>query len=215
MKAIDNVLAFLKQNKSKELNTEQIAHGLNLSRSVVSGYLAKLYKQNKVNKSTTRPVVWTLSEKKLPFDEIIGHDSSLKESIELAKESILYPSNGLPVMITGRSGVGKSYLAKKIYEEAKALGVIDKNAPFVTLNTADYANNTELLSSVLFGYKKGAFTGADHDSEGLIDKANNGYLFLDEVHRLSKSNQEKLFSLIDNHTFYPLGGGRKSTCCSY
>lgn len=57
-------------------------------------------------------------------------------------------------MITGRSGVGKSYLAKKIYEEAKALGVIDKNAPFVTLNTADYANNTELLSSVLFGYKK-------------------------------------------------------------
>lgn len=205
MKAIDNVLAFLKQNKSKELNTEQIAHGLNLSRSVVSGYLAKLYKQNKVNKSTTRPVVWTLSEKSLPFDEIIGHDSSLKESIELAKESILYPSNGLPVMITGRSGVGKSYLAKKIYEEAKALGVIDKNAPFVTLNTADYANNTELLSSVLFGYKKGAFTGADHDSEGLIDKANNGYLFLDEVHRLSKSNQEKLFSLIDNHTFYPLG----------
>lgn len=205
MTALENLLNVLKQNDGEKLNTEEIANKLGLSRSVVSGYLGKLYKQNKVLKTEGRPVYWQIRKAKTPFSDLIGFEDSLKDSVEKAFQSIVYPPNGFPVIITGPSGVGKSYLAKKIYEEAVYLGKIAKNSPFVTLNTADYANNTDLLSSVLFGYKKGAFTGADKDTPGLLDKADNGYLFLDEVHRLSKSNQEKLFSVFDKGTFYPLG----------
>lgn len=205
MAAIDNLYEVLKSNVDQELNTEEIARKVGLSRSVVSGYLAQLYKKNLVTKTTGRPVYWKALKPRTPFSDLIGYDDSLKLNIEKAMQSIVYPPNGFPVIITGPSGVGKSFLAKKIYEEAVFLGKIDKDSPFVTLNTADYANNTDLLSSVLFGYKKGAFTGAEKDMPGLLDKANNGYLFLDEVHRLSKTNQEKLFSVFDNGTFYPLG----------
>jgi len=205
MTAIYNLLEVLKENANQKLTTEEIAQKIGLSRSVVSGYLAKLFKKDLVEKSSGRPVYWQVKAPKSPFSDLIGYNDSLKLSVEKAKQSIVYPPNGFPVIITGPSGVGKSFLARKIYEEAIYLGKINSHSPFVTLNTADYANNNNLLSSVLFGYKKGAFTGAEKDTLGLLDKANNGYLFLDEVHRLSKTNQEKLFSVFDSGTFYPLG----------
>lgn len=205
MKATEKVLNFLKKNANKQLDTSEIAKQLQLSRSVVSGYLAQLYQRQLVEKTKGRPVYWHVVRQQSAFQKLIGYNGSLRKCIEQAKQSIVYPPNGFPVIITGPSGVGKSVLARLIYEEAVRLKVIKQSSPFVVLNTADYANNTELLSSVLFGYKKGAFTGAEKDTPGLIDKADGGYLFLDEVHRLSKTNQEKLFSLLDNGTFYPLG----------
>lgn len=205
MKATEKVLNFLKKNANRQLDTSEIAKQLQLSRSVVSGYLAQLYQRQLVEKTKGRPVYWHVVRQQSAFQKLIGYNGSLRKCIEQAKQSIVYPPNGFPVIITGPSGVGKSVLARLIYEEAVRLKVIKQSSPFVVLNTADYANNTELLSSVLFGYKKGAFTGAEKDTPGLIDKADGGYLFLDEVHRLSKTNQEKLFSLLDNGTFYPLG----------
>lgn len=205
MKAIEHLYRFLKEDKSEKLTTSQIAAKIGLSRSVVSGYLAQLYKKQLVEKYGTRPVYWRIKEKPSAFSQIIGYNGSLKKAISALKQAILYPPNGLPILITGSSGTGKSLMAKKTYQEAVELGKVKNKGKFVTLNTADYANNPELLSSVLFGYKKGAFTGAEEDKLGLLDKADNGYLFLDEVHRLSKSDQEKLFSLFDNGTFYPLG----------
>lgn len=98
----------------------------------------------------------------------------------------------MPILLFGSSGVGKSLLAEYIYKYAKFIGTIPEDAPFVVLNCADYANNKELLSSVLFGYKKGAFTGANKDTKGLIEEADNGYLFLDEVHRLSPEGRETM-----------------------
>ena len=61
----------------------------------------------------------------------------------------------MPILLFGSSGVGKSLLAEYIYQYAKFIGTIPEDAPFVVLNCADYANNKELLSSVLFVYKKG------------------------------------------------------------
>lgn len=58
---------------------------------------------------------------------------------------------------------------------------------------------------MLFGHIKGAYTGVDEDKAGLLEQANGGYLFLDEVHRLSNENQEKLFSFIDTGQFYRMG----------
>lgn len=205
MKVIDHVYDLLKQQTDKRLTTKEIAQLAGLSRSVTSGYLSRLYQRNLVTKTGTRPIYWKYKEKEPIFSEIIGYDGSLKNIMNAVLQSILYPPNGLPITITGPSGSGKSMLAKKIYQKAIELKIVNKKSSFVALNTADYANNTELLSSVLFGYKKGAFTGADQDTPGLLDKADGGYLFLDEVHRLSKTNQEKLFSLLDYGTFYPLG----------
>ena len=139
------------------------------------------------------------------FNEVIGAKGSLKEQVRQCVSSILYPTNGLPCLISGETGSGKSYLANVMFKEAKALGIIGEEAPFLTLNCAQYADNPELLSALLFGYKKGSFTGADTNSIGLIEKADGGYLFLDEVHRLSGEGQEKLFRFLDEGKYLRVG----------
>ncbi|BDR58979.1 sigma 54-interacting transcriptional regulator [Xylocopilactobacillus apicola] len=176
-----------------------------LSRSMISGYLNQLYKVGILAKANTRPTKFWLPLQEKVFADVIGAHDSLAPIIEQCRAAVNYPPDGLPVIIRGSSGVGKSMLAKKIYQYALAQRVIQPDAPFVTLNCADYANNPELLSSVLFGYVTGAFTGATKDRTGLLDAADTGYLFLDEVHNLSQENQEKLFLLIDKKKFHRLG----------
>lgn len=68
----------------------------------------------------------------------------------------LYPGGGLPVLITGESGTGKSFLASLYYQFCLSKELLDDSAPFVTVNCAQYANNPELLTSQLFGHLKGA-----------------------------------------------------------
>lgn len=131
------------------------------------------------------------------FDDFIVYRGSMRYAIDQISSAIMYPPDGLNILITGHSGVGKSYLASKIAQLAKSKGIISNGAPYIVLNCADYANNPELVSSMLFGYVKGAYTGADEAKDGLLKQANGGYLFLDEVHRLSSENQEKLFSFMD------------------
>jgi transcriptional regulator with AAA-type ATPase domain/transcriptional regulatory protein LevR len=139
------------------------------------------------------------------FSLIIGTDKSLKRQVELAKAAILYPPNGLHTIITGPTGVGKSTFAEVMYRFAIEMKRIPPNAAFVLFNCADYANNAQLLLSHLFGYVKGAFTGADKEKTGLIDQADSGILFLDEVHRLPPEGQEMISLLIDKGVFNRLG----------
>ncbi|MEW9033190.1 MAG: sigma 54-interacting transcriptional regulator, partial [Planifilum fimeticola] len=84
------------------------------------------------------------------------------------------------------------------------VGKMAKSAPFVTFNCADYANNPQLLLGQLFGVKRGAFTGA-REQRGLLEIADGGVLFLDEVHRLPGEGQEMLFTFIDKGCFRRLG----------
>lgn len=144
-----------------------------------------------------------------PFTKLIGYDKSLAEAIAKAKAAVLYPPNGLHIMLTGQSGVGKTYFAEIIHEFAQKMGVISKNGPLVYFNCSEYYNNPELLTSYLFGYEEGAFTGATKDKEGIIKKADGGFLFLDEVHRLPSEGQEKLFSILDKGSFRKLGSPEK------
>lgn len=139
------------------------------------------------------------------LDNMIGAHESLKEQIEKAKAAILYPPNGLHTLIIGPTGAGKTTFAEAMYKSAIQLGVFPDNAPFVIFNCADYADNPQLLLSQLFGYVKGAFTGAVTEKRGIIDEADGGVLFLDEVHRLPAEGQEMLFTLIDKGIYRRMG----------
>ncbi|HML37529.1 MAG TPA: sigma 54-interacting transcriptional regulator, partial [Bacillota bacterium] len=189
--------------------------------------LNELYAEGKIIKINTRPVyfidrevyesnpslsaginfdkVSALNDRNDPFNKLIGSGGSLKEHVKMCKSAATYPPDGLPILLLGNTGTGKSFMAQLIYEYAKYKGVIGKSAPYVIFNCAEYANNPELLSANLFGYVKGAFTGADKDKPGLLEEADGGYLFLDEVHRLPPEGQEKLFLLLDKGIFRRLG----------
>ncbi|MDR2157006.1 MAG: sigma 54-interacting transcriptional regulator, partial [Clostridiales Family XIII bacterium] len=139
------------------------------------------------------------------LDRLVGADASLKKQIEYAKAAVLYPPDGLHLIITGPTGVGKTTFAENLHKFAVEVGKLSADAPFVVFNCADYSDNQQLLVSQLFGHVRGAFTGADQEKRGLVDKADKGILFLDEVHRLSNEGQEMLFMLLDNGVFRRLG----------
>lgn len=139
------------------------------------------------------------------FSELIGSSGSLKEVIRKLKAAILYPPNGLNIMLTGESGVGKTLVTEKLHQFYEQH--TQKKVPFIYFNCAEYYNNPELLTSHLFGYKKGSFTGATTDGVGLVSAANGGFLFLDEVHRLTPEGQEKLFTLLDKGYYSRMGEG--------
>ncbi|MDG5853295.1 MULTISPECIES: sigma 54-interacting transcriptional regulator [Clostridium] len=217
----------------KEFSANSIAEKVELSRSTVSSYLNKEVKQGRIIKIKEYPVIFLYKEtfSKLYFtpaqdeyntlDElwkensnvkktdiwssVIGAKGSLKEQIEQIKTAVLYPENGLPIMLLGSSGSGKTYLAKCIYDYCLEEKLINPKSSFISLNCAQYYHNPELLSSLLFGYTKGAFTGADKDKKGLLESADGGVLFLDEVHRLTEEGQEKLFTFMDSNEYSPIG----------
>jgi transcriptional regulatory protein LevR/transcriptional regulator with AAA-type ATPase domain len=227
MSRIDEVLEFLKREVSnnhncKSLSAEYIARTLGYSRCNVSNDLNRLCEQDKVIKMKGRPVLYSIKriemnehhrtktenfngQNKDVFTRIIGMEGSLRVEIEKAKAAVLYPPFGLTTMILGPTGVGKTMLARFMYEYAIEMSVLKDKASFVTFNCADYANNPQLITAQLFGYAKGAFTGADKEKEGLVEKANQGILFLDEVHRLPPEAQEMLFCLMDQGVYRRLG----------
>lgn len=148
---------------------------------------------------------FTTFENTKVFSNLIGYNGSLKKQVKQATASILYPPKGLHCLLIGESGVGKTRFAKEMYDFAIQSKKIKENAPYIVFNCADYANNSQLLISHLFGHVKGAFTGATEEKKGLVDYANNGILLLDEVHRLPSEGQEMLFSLMDDNKFRRLG----------
>jgi two-component system, NtrC family, response regulator AtoC len=111
---------------------------------------------------------------------------------------------GAPVLLMGESGTGKEVLARAIHR-AYSGGSFDAK-PFISVNCP--AVPESLLESELFGYKKGAFTGADQDFMGKVEMADGGSLFLDEIGDLPASIQPKLLRLLENRTFEPLGSGK-------
>lgn len=140
-----------------------------------------------------------------PFNLLIGAEGSLKKIIDQAKAAIVYPPNGLHTMILGPTGSGKTLFAHMMHEYAKYVGKMDEKSPFIVFNCADYSNNPQLLLSQLFGHVSGAFTGATSSKQGLVEKADGGILFLDEVHRLPPEGQEMIFYFMDTGRFNKLG----------
>ncbi|WP_238907309.1 sigma-54-dependent transcriptional regulator [Clostridium sp. YIM B02506] len=219
----------------KGFSAIEIADRLDILRNNVSKELNELYKSDLVIKIKERPVKYfskrrleellnveiverqveirELSElfgeeskmTNSPFDYLIGAEGSLKQAINQSKAAIMYPPNGLHTLILGETGVGKTLFANMMFNYAKFSKRFKDNAPFIVFNCADYGNNPQLLLSHIFGHIKGAFTGADTEKEGIVEKADGGILFLDEIHRLSPEGQEMIFYFMDTGTYNKLG----------
>ena len=214
MKRIELILMKLKEKTStdaKGFSATEIAEELNLTRGNVSTDLNKLVSEGKVKKIKGKPTLFIFIDKEIDKSEasmmnrFSESNPSLYTAIEQAKAAILYPPNGMNMLLLGETGVGKSTFAGLIYKYAVEMKIRPKDSPFITFNCADYANNPQLLLGQLFGVKKGAYTGADSDKQGLLEKADGGILFLDEVHRLPAEGQEMFFTFMDRGVYRRLG----------
>jgi DNA-binding NtrC family response regulator len=134
-------------------------------------------------------------KKEVAFENIIGFSAMMKTVFEKMKIAC---QTDFPILITGESGTGKDLVAKTIHYNS-----MRRKKPFIAINCA--AIPSELIESELFGYKKGAFTGATSDSVGLFRAADGGTLFLDEIVEMPPSTQSKLLRVLQEKTVRPLG----------
>jgi DNA-binding NtrC family response regulator len=125
----------------------------------------------------------------------VGESARMKELIDTVK---LVARTDVPVLITGETGTGKELAARMIHSFSNRTG-----KPFVVVNCPAIPEN--ILESELFGYRKGAFTGANADREGLFQAAREGTLFLDEIGDISLPLQAKLLRVLQEGELKPLG----------
>ena len=226
MQRIEKVLealGMLYEEKKQGITAEEIAYRLQSDRSNISRDLNRLHKEQRCYKEKTRPVrffpcthnrvpktgVPKETPKMVDMDKFLKRNPSLFHQIEQGKAAILYPGDGMHMLLLGETGVGKSLFADLLHKYGIQSGKLAEASPFIQFNCADYAHNPQLLMSQLFGHVKGAYTGAETNKTGLLEKANGGILFLDEIHRLPIEGQEMLFTYIDRGVFRRLGESEK------
>lgn len=130
--------------------------------------------------------------------QIIGQSASFLKTMKQVRD---YACTDFPVFITGESGTGKDLVAMALHNLSSR-----KGEPFIVQNCS--AIPETLLESELFGYKKGAFTGATEDKAGLLMAANGGTVFLDEIGDMSFPLQARILRVIQNNEIKPLGASR-------
>lgn len=134
-------------------------------------------------------------------DKLIGESKAINEIRRLIS---LVANTDVPVLILGETGTGKEIVARSIHE----LSPRSANS-FVAINSSTLQDS--ILESELFGYKKGAFTGAQQDKVGLLEIANNGSFFIDEMGDMSASIQAKLLRFLETGAFRKVGDTREIT----
>ncbi len=128
-------------------------------------------------------------------DNMIGRSSKMRAIFDLISTVARQSSR---ILITGESGTGKELVARAVHENSTRV-----QAPFITVNCGAFPET--LLESELFGYLKGAFTGANENRQGLFQAAHGGTLFLDEIGNMSPAMQVKLYRVLQEGKIRPLG----------
>ncbi|MFS1425305.1 sigma-54 interaction domain-containing protein [Shewanella sp. 10N.286.48.B5] len=129
------------------------------------------------------------------FDDIISQDNSIAT---LKYQAQVLAKHEIPVLICGESGTGKEMFARAIHNASDR-----KDKPFIAVNCGAFPS--ELIDSILFGHKRGAFTGAVTDKSGVFEQANNGTLFLDEFGELEPAVQVRLLRVLQDGKYSRLG----------
>ena len=190
---VDKAIAFIKQGAYDYLITP-----VDTVRFITS--VAKA-----IEKWELKNEVTVLSEKigtdKLEHKEYFASIVTRNEKmIAIFKKIEAYAPSVKPFLITGETGVGKELIARAVHKAS------NRPEPFIPVNVAGL--DDKLFSDTLFGHKKEAYTGADSDKDGLVQKAGAGTLFLDEIGDLSEESQKKLLRLIQENEFLPLGANK-------
>ena len=134
------------------------------------------------------------------LDNIVGQSDPMRKIFELIQTIAPQSSR---VLITGESGTGKELVARAIHENSSR-----SSEPFITINCGAFPET--LLESELFGYRKGAFTGANENREGLFQAAHGGTLFMDEIGNMTLAMQVKLYRVLQEGKVRPLGSTEES-----
>ena len=137
-------------------------------------------------------------EDRYKFANIIGRSKKMQDLFELVESVAASEAN---ILIQGENGTGKELIANAIHYNSKRL-----KGPFIKINCA--AIPKDLIESELFGYKKGAFTGAMADKEGLFEMAEGGSLLLDEIGEMPPYLQTKLLRVLQEREYRPIGSER-------
>lgn len=138
--------------------------------------------------------------KRFGFEQILGSAPKMLEAIELAKK---VAATDTPVLLLGETGTGKEVFAQAIHQESTR-----KHKSLVALNCAAFSK--DLLESELFGHRSGAFTGAIKDKKGLVQEADQGTLFLDELGEMPIDLQAKILRFFETGEFYIIGDTKPS-----
>ncbi|MDH6365072.1 transcriptional regulator with AAA-type ATPase domain/transcriptional regulatory protein LevR [Enterococcus sp. PF1-24] len=192
--------------KTTKITAQQVGEALGISRANASSDLNQLVKEELLQKAGSKPVTFFLPPASTAdfWGDFDQRNPSLHTALEQAKAAVLYPPQRMHILLSGETGVGKSMFAELIYRFSKEQQRIQENSKLITFNCADYASNPQLILGQLFGVVEGAYTGA-LARRGLVEEADGGILFLDEVHRLQPEAQEMLFTFIDKKVFRRLG----------
>jgi DNA-binding NtrC family response regulator len=137
----------------------------------------------------------TVDEPEEKYRLLYGQSAAMEKVERLIEAAAAYDCS---VLISGESGCGKELVARRIYSLSDR-----SDKPFVAVNCAAIPEN--IIESELFGYVKGAFTGADRNKSGLLEQADGGTLFLDEVNNASLSLQAKLLRVLQDGSYYRIG----------
>lgn len=137
-------------------------------------------------------------DKRFSFGNIIGKSRPLRNTLSIV-ESVSKTNS--TVLISGESGTGKELIAKAIYKNSDRV-----NNPFFSFNSSNIPET--LFESMLFGYQKGAFTGAYADKKGIFEEADTGTIFFDEIANLTPETQAKILRVIQEKEIQPLGDNR-------
>lgn len=166
-----------------------------------SDFLIKPWKNEKII-NTLKSILKSEKKVKENFSSnnipIIGESDAMKDVFIKLKKVAPTDAN---VLILGENGTGKDLIARAIHENSNR-----KNKPFVKVDVGSLTSS--LFESELFGYKKGAFTGANEDRKGRFEGANGGTLFLDEIGNISLGQQVRLLTVLQNRQVTPLGANK-------
>ena len=165
--------------------------------SELKAVIAKAYEKKKILNENL--LLRTQLRRHSEAERIISRSALMAEILNTVRRVAL---SNMPVLIYGESGTGKELVARAVHENSHR-----HDGPFIPINCGAIPEN--MLESELFGYEKGAFTGAVNRKPGLLELAHNGTLFLDEIGELNQSLQIKLLRIIETGRFFRVGGTRE------